>query len=85
QEIFSSDSSVGTSGTLVTSFNCCASVMATSKRADRLLALEALAALEVVSLGPATAVGGVIVVSKLLLVFQTLALGLGGVTPITTA
>nr|GFB85976.1 hypothetical protein [Tanacetum cinerariifolium] len=52
-------------------------------------ALEALAAclpfLKVVSLGPAAAVGGVIVVSKLLLVFQTLALCLGGVAPIETA
>nr|GFC36598.1 hypothetical protein [Tanacetum cinerariifolium] len=63
--------------------------MATSERAYRLLALEALAAclpfLEVVSLGPAVVVGGVIVVSELLLVFQTLALGLGGAAPVATA
>nr|GEW69356.1 putative reverse transcriptase domain-containing protein [Tanacetum cinerariifolium] len=63
--------------------------MATSDRADRLLALEALAAwlpfLEVVSLGPTAAVGGVIVVSELLLVFQTLDLGLGYVAPVATA
>nr|GFB51383.1 hypothetical protein [Tanacetum cinerariifolium] len=62
---------------------------ATSERADRLLALEALAAClpfsKVVSLRPAAAVGGVIVVSKLLLVFRTLALGLGGVAPVATA
>nr|GFC27025.1 hypothetical protein [Tanacetum cinerariifolium] len=55
--------------------------MATSERADRLLALEALAAClpfsEVVSLGPAAAVREVIVVLELLLVFRTLALGLG--------
>nr|GFD16761.1 hypothetical protein [Tanacetum cinerariifolium] len=73
---------------LVTSFSCCASVMATSERADRLLALEALAGClpfqKVVSLGLAAAVRGVIVVSELLLVFLTLALGLGGVAPITT-
>nr|GFA04834.1 hypothetical protein [Tanacetum cinerariifolium] len=54
--------------------------MATSERANRLLALEDLAAClpfaEVVSLGPATTVGGVIVVSKLLLVLWTLAFGL---------
>nr|GFC29365.1 hypothetical protein [Tanacetum cinerariifolium] len=60
---------------LVASFRCYVDVMATSERADRLLALEALAAclpfLKVVSLGPAT-VGGVIVVSELLLVFRTL-------------
>nr|GEZ69967.1 hypothetical protein [Tanacetum cinerariifolium] len=57
---------------LVTSFSCCASVIATSEGADRLLALEALAAClpfsEVVSLRPAAAVGGVIVVLELLLV-----------------
>nr|GEZ84957.1 hypothetical protein [Tanacetum cinerariifolium] len=62
--------------------------MATSKRADRLLALEALAACfpfaEVVSLGPASAVGGVIDVSELLLVLRTLALGLGGAAPQST-
>nr|GEY63482.1 hypothetical protein [Tanacetum cinerariifolium] len=58
------------------------------ERVDRLLALEALAAClpfsEVVSLGPATAVGGVIVVSELLLVFQILALGLGCVAHVAT-
>nr|GFD53532.1 hypothetical protein [Tanacetum cinerariifolium] len=74
---------------VVTSFSCCASVMATSERADRLLALEALAACfpfaEVVSLGPAAAVGGVIVVSKLLLVFRIVALGLGGAAHVATA
>nr|GFD54419.1 hypothetical protein [Tanacetum cinerariifolium] len=54
--------------------------MATSERADRLLAFEALAGclplVEVDSLGPAAAVRGVTIVSELLLVFQTLALGL---------
>nr|GEV37347.1 hypothetical protein [Tanacetum cinerariifolium] len=54
--------------------------MATSERADRQEALEALAAClpfaEVVSLGPATTVGGVIIVSELLRVFRILALGL---------
>nr|GEY73861.1 retrovirus-related Pol polyprotein from transposon TNT 1-94 [Tanacetum cinerariifolium] len=56
---------------------------------DRLLALEALAAClpfsEIVSLGPAATIGGVIVVSELLLVFRTLALGLGGVALVATA
>nr|GEW10301.1 hypothetical protein [Tanacetum cinerariifolium] len=82
QEISSSDSSMGTLGTPVASFSYCASVMATSERVDRLLDLEALAACfpfsEVVSLGPAAVVRGVIVVSEILLAFQTLALGLGG-------
>nr|GFC99162.1 hypothetical protein [Tanacetum cinerariifolium] len=40
---------------------------------------------KVVNLGPAAAVGGVIVMSELLLVFRTLALGLGGATPVATA
>nr|GFD61343.1 hypothetical protein [Tanacetum cinerariifolium] len=57
--------------------------------ANRLLALEALAGClplaKVDSLGLAAAVGGVTVVSELLLVFQTLALGLGDVTPVATA
>nr|GFC16709.1 hypothetical protein [Tanacetum cinerariifolium] len=64
---------------LVASFSCCASVIATSEREDRLLALEALVGClplaEMDNLGLATAVGGVTVVSKLLLVFWTLALG----------
>nr|GEU83548.1 hypothetical protein [Tanacetum cinerariifolium] len=71
QEISSSDSLVGTSG-----------------NPDRLLALEVIAGClplaEVDSLGPAAAVGGVTVVSELLLVFRTLALGLGGVVPVAT-
>nr|GFC79416.1 hypothetical protein [Tanacetum cinerariifolium] len=58
-------------------------------RADRLLALEGLAAClpfaEVVSLGAVAAVGGVIVVLELLLVFRTLALGLGGAAHVATA
>nr|GFA91488.1 hypothetical protein [Tanacetum cinerariifolium] len=75
---------------LVDSLSCCASVIATSKRADRLLALEVVAGylplVEVDSLGPAAVVGGgVIVVLELLLVFQTLALVLGGVAPVATA
>nr|GEY09003.1 hypothetical protein [Tanacetum cinerariifolium] len=65
---------------LVASLSCCASVIATSERADRLLALEVLAGClplaEVDSLVPAAAVEGVTVVSELLLVFWTLALGL---------
>nr|GEZ15298.1 hypothetical protein [Tanacetum cinerariifolium] len=68
---------------LVASLSCCASVIATSKRADRLLDLKVVAGClplaELDSLGPATAVGGVTMVSELLLVFQTLALGLGGI------
>nr|GEU85250.1 hypothetical protein [Tanacetum cinerariifolium] len=68
---------------LVVSLSCCAPVIATSERADRLLALEVvdgyLPLAEVDSLGPAAAVGGVTVVSELLLVFRILALVLGGV------
>nr|GFD62422.1 hypothetical protein [Tanacetum cinerariifolium] len=60
-----------------------------SERADRLLALEALAAClpfqEVVSLGPAATVGGVIDVSELLLVLRKLALGLGGAAHVAIA
>nr|GFB06827.1 hypothetical protein [Tanacetum cinerariifolium] len=57
---------------------------------DRLLALEVVAGClplaEVDCLGPAATVRrGVTVVSELLLVFQTLALGLGGVAPVATA
>nr|GFA30467.1 hypothetical protein [Tanacetum cinerariifolium] len=74
---------------LVASFSCCASVMATSDRADRLLALKALAGYfplaEVDSLRLAAAVRGVTIVSKLLLVFQILAFGLCGVAPVATA
>nr|GEZ38590.1 hypothetical protein [Tanacetum cinerariifolium] len=59
--------------------------MATLERADRLLALDALAVclpfVEAVSLGLAAAVGKVIDVSELLLVLLTLALGLGAASP----
>nr|GEW39731.1 hypothetical protein [Tanacetum cinerariifolium] len=62
--------------------------MATSERADRLLALDTLTVClpfaEVVSLGLAAAVGGVIDVSELLLVLLELALGLGGADPQST-
>nr|GEY64239.1 hypothetical protein [Tanacetum cinerariifolium] len=65
---------------LMASLSCYASVIATSKRAARLLALEVVAGClplaEVDSLGPTTAVRGVNVVLELLLVFRTLALGL---------
>nr|GEX78605.1 MAK10-like protein [Tanacetum cinerariifolium] len=58
-------------------------------RADRLSALEVVVGYfplaYVDSLGPAAVVRGVTVVSELLLVFQTLALGLGGVAPVATA
>nr|GFB61492.1 hypothetical protein [Tanacetum cinerariifolium] len=69
QEISSSDSLL-----LVASLSYCASVIATSKRAVRLLALEVvvgcLPLAEVDSLGPAAAFGGgVTVVLELLLVF----------------
>nr|GFC83042.1 hypothetical protein [Tanacetum cinerariifolium] len=74
---------------LVASLSCCASVIATFERADRLLALKVVAGclplVEVVSLGPAAAVRGMTVMSELLLVFWTLALGLGGVAPVATA
>nr|GFB14578.1 hypothetical protein [Tanacetum cinerariifolium] len=73
-----------------TSLRCCASVVATSERAVRLLALEVVAGClplaEVNNLVPVAVVGGgVTVVSELLLVFQTLALVLGGEAPIATA
>nr|GFA24195.1 hypothetical protein [Tanacetum cinerariifolium] len=65
------------------------SVMATSERADRLLALDALAVclpfVEAINLGLAAAVRGVIDVSELLLVLLTLALGMGGAAPVAIA
>nr|GFC72889.1 hypothetical protein [Tanacetum cinerariifolium] len=69
---------------LTAGLSCSASVIATSERAVRLFALEALAVClpfaEVNDLMPATVVrGGVTVVSELLFVFQTLALVFGGV------
>nr|GEX62987.1 hypothetical protein [Tanacetum cinerariifolium] len=75
---------------VLASLSCCASVIATSERADRLLALEVVAGYfpiaEVDSLGPAATVGGgVTMVSELLLVFWTLASVLGGVAPVATA
>nr|GFD51724.1 hypothetical protein [Tanacetum cinerariifolium] len=58
-------------------------------RADRLLALDALAVClpfaEAVSLGLAAPVGRVIDVSELLLVLLTLALGMGGAAPVAIA
>nr|GFC15231.1 hypothetical protein [Tanacetum cinerariifolium] len=72
----------------VASLICSASVIATSESTVRLFALEALAGClpfaEVDSLVPA-AVGGVIVVLELLLVFLTLALVFGGAAPNATA
>nr|GFD21603.1 hypothetical protein [Tanacetum cinerariifolium] len=75
---------------LMASLSCCASVIATSERAVRILALEVVAGClplaKVNNLVPAAAVeGGVTVVSELLLVFRTLALVLGGVAPVATA
>nr|GFB74659.1 hypothetical protein [Tanacetum cinerariifolium] len=75
---------------LVASLSCCASVIATSERAVRLLALDVVAGClpltEVNNLVPVAAVGGgVPVVSELLLVFRTLALVLGGVAPVAIA
>nr|GEX14659.1 hypothetical protein [Tanacetum cinerariifolium] len=74
---------------LVASLSCYASIIATSKRADRLLALEVVVRCfplaEVDNLGTAAAVGGVTVVSELLLVFRTLALGLAGIAHVATA
>nr|GEY70126.1 hypothetical protein [Tanacetum cinerariifolium] len=74
----------------VASLSCSGSVIATSERAVRLFALDALTGClpfaEVNNLVPATAVeGGVTVVSELLFVFQTLALVFGGVAPVATA
>nr|GEV47527.1 putative reverse transcriptase domain-containing protein [Tanacetum cinerariifolium] len=70
----------------VASLSCSASVIATSERAVRLFALEALAGClpfaKVDSLVPVAAVrGGVTVVSEQLFIFQTLALVFGDVAP----
>nr|GEY92498.1 hypothetical protein [Tanacetum cinerariifolium] len=62
--------------------------MATSERAERLLALDTFAVClpfaEAFSLGLAAVVGGVMDVSELLLVLLTLALGLGAASPQST-
>nr|GEZ93549.1 hypothetical protein [Tanacetum cinerariifolium] len=75
---------------LVASLSYCASIIATSERAVRLLALEVVAGClplaEVNNLVHAAAVGGgVTVVSELLFVFQILALVFGGVAHVVTA